>query len=154
MSVPLSLLSFSAWTFGRQGGGRCRPALYIRCQASDRDSGLWVNNLTASTEDILSVKWSLHYSRWKETGEAEKHGVPLFHIRYTPSMLRIAFVWDWRTEERNASSWSFLPQLFWAKVDLTVLWPLIKTKSDLNWLIIRFTQMLKNLPLIIPIQIA
>lgn len=68
--LPLALpLSFSAWTFGRGGGGRCRPVLYIRCQASDRDSGLWVNTLTASTEDILSVKWSLHYSRWKETGK-------------------------------------------------------------------------------------
>lgn len=69
LSPPSSRsLSFSAWTFGRESGGCCRPVLYIRCQASDRDSGLWVNTLTASTEDILSVKWSLHYSRWKERG--------------------------------------------------------------------------------------
>lgn len=64
--IPPSV-SFSAWMFGRKGSWSCRPVLYIRCQASDRDSGLWVNNLTASTEDILLVKWSPHYFRWKET---------------------------------------------------------------------------------------
>lgn len=72
LSPPPSSLSLIPWTFGREGSWCCRPVLYIRCQASDRDSGLWVNTLTASTEDILSVKWSLHYSRLKKRRQEKR----------------------------------------------------------------------------------
>lgn len=91
-ATPSLPLSFSAWMFGREGGWSCRPVLYIRCQASDRDSGLWVNTLTASTEDILLVKWSLHYFRWKETQRQEEKAAWLFHN--SPPMEGIVFIWN------------------------------------------------------------
>lgn len=53
----LSVLSFQT---GWEGGAIGHFSIL---DVSDTDSGLWVNTLTASTEDILSVKWSLHYCR-------------------------------------------------------------------------------------------
>lgn len=99
-------LSFSVWTFGREGGGRCRPVLYIRCQASDRDSGLWVNTLTASTEDILSVKWSLHYSRWKETERQRSRESHLFTMSPVLPCKGLHLFEIWGQRVKNATTCS------------------------------------------------